>query len=153
MFQLYFSRQRFDGVSADCDEGALRPFSLTFRRCLGGGLKTGGVQLATRKMQGAFGKTSGRSIFPNAPLRATSSALSRSMSRANRNALSVHIVETRKRVGFAEGRKLLRWFGEQNLLIGAATLRNQCGICYKPIFRKSENRGEVGRPESFSAII
>jgi hypothetical protein len=63
-----------------------------------------------REMQGAFRKTSGRSIFPNAPLRATSSGLDRSMSVATRKPLRICIVRAKGRVGFALGRKLLRLF-------------------------------------------
>jgi hypothetical protein len=58
-------------------------------------------------MQGAFGKTSGRSIFSNAPLRATSSATRRSMLAAISKALPPCIYRTHERVGFARVRKLL----------------------------------------------
>ena len=60
-----------------------------------------------RSCNGAFGKTSGRSIFPNAPLRATSSATRRSMSDAISNILSTCIYRTPGRVGFARRGKLL----------------------------------------------
>ena len=60
-----------------------------------------------RRCKGAFGKTSGRSIFPNAPLRATSSSTRRSMSDAISNILSTCIYRTPGRVGFARGGKLL----------------------------------------------
>lgn len=51
--------------------------------------------------KGAFGKTSGRSIFRNAPLRATSSALKRSSWTAIRKTLSAHTRGTGELVGFA----------------------------------------------------
>ena len=57
--------------------------------------------------KGALGKTSGRSIFRNAPLRATSSALKRSSSAAIRKTLGAHIQRTNERVAFARCRKTL----------------------------------------------
>ena len=67
---------------------ALRPFPclvLIWEDSRGRAGKPSGVHLATNgSLQGAFGKTSGRSIFPNAPLRATSSSPRRSMSGAIR---------------------------------------------------------------------
>src|SRR5208282_466791 len=72
--------------------------------------KLGGVRFRDQRSQckGAFGKTSGRSIFPNAPLRATSSALRSSMLDAIAKALPARINRTQGRVGFALERKLLR---------------------------------------------
>src|ERR1039457_7202277 len=71
----------------------------------GGGSGTGlSVLEGQTKMQGVFGKTSGRSIFPNAPLRATSSALRRSRLDAIAKALPTHIDRTERRVGFARDR-------------------------------------------------
>ena len=60
-----------------------------------------------RKGKGALGKTSGRSIFQDAPLRATSSVLKKSMSCAIANALTTGGGRTVGWVGFALGRKLL----------------------------------------------
>jgi len=57
--------------------------------------------------KGAFGKTSGRSNFQDAPLRATSSDPTRSMSYAIPKALPMQMGRTPGRVGFALGRKLL----------------------------------------------
>ena len=77
--------------------------------------------------KGAFRKTSGRSNFPNAPLRATSSYLNRSMFVANRNALLTRIDTAWEQVGFARGRKLLR--SHRNILCRpAADFLNQRGI-------------------------
>ncbi len=59
------------------------------------------------KCKGAFGKTSGRSNFQDAPLRATSSNPTRSMSCAIAKALPMRMVRALGRVGFALGRKLL----------------------------------------------
>jgi hypothetical protein len=68
-----------------------------------------------RNCKGASGKTSGRSIFPNAPLRATSSTTMRSMSGAILKALPTCIYRTRRQVAFARGRKDLRKFTECDL--------------------------------------
>jgi hypothetical protein len=57
--------------------------------------------------KGALGKTSGRSIFRNAPLRATSSDLERSSSAAIRKTLRAHIPSNRQQVAFARFRKTL----------------------------------------------
>jgi len=62
------------------------------------------------ELQGAFGKTSGRSDFPNAPLRATSSATRRSMSDAIAKALPTCTLRTKEQVGFARPGKLLLSF-------------------------------------------
>jgi len=80
------------------------------------------------KCKGASGKTSGRSIFPNAPLRATSSGLKSCMSDAIAKALPTHVERTWSRVGFAWDRKLLRWFANLSFWRGGKT-RIQRGIC------------------------
>src|SRR5271156_1526849 len=102
------------GEGVQNNQSALRPVSLlilSFQgRTLGGGPETGRSVLGDRRRicKGAFGKTSGRSNFPNAPLRATSSASKRSMSDAIAKALPTCIDRTRSRVGFARDWKLLR---------------------------------------------
>ncbi len=59
------------------------------------------------KCKGAFGKTSGRSNFQDAPLRATSSDPVRSMSCAIAKVLAMRKGRTLERVAFALRRKLL----------------------------------------------
>ena len=61
----------------------------------------------TWNCKGALGKTSGRSIFRSAPLRATSSELERSSSAANRKMLRAHNLTTGEQVAFARCRKSL----------------------------------------------
>jgi len=69
------------GENAGRNQKALRPLpglsqTTNFQEVHRGRVaKRDGVRLRLAKMQGASGKTSGRSIFPNAPLRATSSDL------------------------------------------------------------------------------
>ena len=72
--------------------------------------KSGGDPMVDARSicKGASGKTSGRSCFPNAPLRATSSALTGSMSHAIANTLPICRNRILRRVGFALARKLLR---------------------------------------------
>lgn len=60
-------------------------------------------------MQGACGKTSGRSIFPHAPLRATSSGVKWSIWRAICNSLLKSKFPGIGLVGFALGGKDLRF--------------------------------------------
>ena len=69
------------------------------------------MERATRgECKGASGKTSGRSIFRNAPLRATSSTKRRSRLAAISKALPTCINRTFEKVGFARHRKtLLFW--------------------------------------------
>ena len=96
---------------------------------LGGGLpeRQSGVpnKLLVNKpwnCKGALGKTSGRSIFRNAPLRATSSALNGSSSAANRKTLRAHKERRREQVAFARCRKSL--LAESNIgCIGCRTPR------------------------------
>jgi hypothetical protein len=105
--------RRFERVGVGNDAPPVSRFNpRCCRRTLGGGTgKLDGARLSDqRRMQGAFGKTSGRSDFPNAPLRATSSDLRSSMSGAIAKTLPTCIPRTFRRVGFAQGRKLLREF-------------------------------------------
>ena len=60
--------------------------------------------------KGHRGKTSGRSIFQSAPLRATSSAQNSSISRAISKRLPPLASRTSRRVGFSLRGKLLRFF-------------------------------------------
>ena len=86
-------------------------------------------------MQGAFGKTSGRSFFPNAPLRATSSALSRSMSHANRKTLRTCTQRTPQRVGFARTPETFTFVCK----LGCGNLFSSCNAASRPQSASTRN--------------